>query len=61
MLTLRNTMLGNFLDWCGISFPTGVDAHGLPTALLLSGNPGGDDDLLSVALAAESIIRGDAP
>ncbi len=56
--TLRNTMLGNFLDWCGVSFPTGTDADGLPTALLLSGPPGGDDELLSLALSAEPIIRG---
>ena len=60
LLTLRNTMLGNFLDWCGVSLPTGVDEHGLPTALLLSGPPGGDDDLLSAALTAESIVRGEA-
>lgn len=57
--TLRNTMLGNFLDWCGVSIPSGSDAGGLPTAFLLSGPPGGDDDLLSLAVSAESIIRGD--
>jgi aspartyl-tRNA(Asn)/glutamyl-tRNA(Gln) amidotransferase subunit A len=57
--TLRNTMLGNFLDWCGISIPTGVDEHGLPTALLLSGPAGGDDDLLSLGMMAEPVIRGD--
>jgi aspartyl-tRNA(Asn)/glutamyl-tRNA(Gln) amidotransferase subunit A len=56
--TLRNTMLGNFLDWCGISVPSGVDANGLPTALLLSGAPGADDDLLSLGLSAEPVIRG---
>jgi aspartyl-tRNA(Asn)/glutamyl-tRNA(Gln) amidotransferase subunit A len=58
--TLRNTNLGNFLDWCGISFPSGTDAAGLPTALLLSGPHGGDDALLSLALSAEDVIRGDA-
>jgi aspartyl-tRNA(Asn)/glutamyl-tRNA(Gln) amidotransferase subunit A len=58
-LTLRNTMLGNFLDWCGVSIPTGTDESGLPTALLISGGPGGDDDLLSFALGCESEIRGD--
>ncbi len=57
MLTLRNTMLGNILDWCGVSLPNGADAAGLPTALLLSGLPGADDDLLSVALAAEPVVR----
>jgi aspartyl-tRNA(Asn)/glutamyl-tRNA(Gln) amidotransferase subunit A len=55
--TLRNTMLGNFLDWCGISVPTGVDGNGLPTALLLSGAPGADDELLSLGLLAEPVIR----
>lgn len=58
-LTLRNTMLGNFLDWCGVSLPTGADAAGLPTALLLSGGPGGDDGLLSFVLGCEAEIRGD--
>jgi aspartyl-tRNA(Asn)/glutamyl-tRNA(Gln) amidotransferase subunit A len=58
-LTLRNTMLGNFLDWCGISIPTGADDSGLPTALLISGGPGRDDDLLSFALGCEAEIRGD--
>lgn len=61
MLTLRNTMLGNFLDWCGVSIPSGVDGMGLPTALLLSGSPGCDDALLSAALAAEITIRGEDP
>jgi aspartyl-tRNA(Asn)/glutamyl-tRNA(Gln) amidotransferase subunit A len=59
-LTLRNTMLGNFLDWCGIAVPTGTDAVGLPTSLLLSGGPGDDDALLSLGLAAERVIRGDS-
>lgn len=57
--TLRNTMLGNFLDWCGISVPTGTDDAGLPTALLLSAAPGADDDLLSLGLSAEAVIRGE--
>jgi aspartyl-tRNA(Asn)/glutamyl-tRNA(Gln) amidotransferase subunit A len=59
MRTLRNTLLGNFLDWCGISLPTGVDARGLPTALLLSAEPGADDALLSIGLSAEPVIRGE--
>ncbi len=56
--TLRNTLVGNFLDWCGVSIPTGLDGAGLPTALLLSGGPGRDDALLSLALAAEPVVRG---
>lgn len=59
--TLRNTAPGNFLDWCGVSIPTGLDAAGLPTALLLSAGPGQDDALLSWALAAETMVRGSMP
>ena len=59
--TLRNTLLGNFLDWCGVSIPTGLDGAGLPTALLLSAGPGEDDALLSLALAAEPVVRGAMP
>jgi aspartyl-tRNA(Asn)/glutamyl-tRNA(Gln) amidotransferase subunit A len=55
--TLRNTMLGNFLGWCGVSFPTGTDSAGLPTALLLSGAPATDERLLSFSLTAESLMR----
>ncbi len=57
---LRNTLLGNFLDWCGVSIPNGLDEAVLPTGFLLSGGPGRDDHLLSVAMAAEPLIRGDA-
>jgi aspartyl-tRNA(Asn)/glutamyl-tRNA(Gln) amidotransferase subunit A len=59
--TLRNTLVGNFLDWCGVSIPTGLDGQGLPTALLLSGGPGEDEALLATALTAEPLIRGNAP
>jgi aspartyl-tRNA(Asn)/glutamyl-tRNA(Gln) amidotransferase subunit A len=53
---LRNTMIGNFLDLCGLALPSGTDERGLPTGLLLSA-PGGDDvRLLSVALAAEAAL-----
>lgn len=58
-LTLRNTMLGNFLDWCGVSVPNGIDETGLPTGLLISGAPGADDELLSFVLGCEAEIRGD--
>jgi aspartyl-tRNA(Asn)/glutamyl-tRNA(Gln) amidotransferase subunit A len=58
--TLRNTMLGNLLDWCGVSLPSGTDAAGLPTALLLSAMPGADEALLALAWAAEDLVRGDS-
>lgn len=56
--TLRNTLIGNFLDWCGVSIPCGTGAAGMPVGLLLSGLPNTDDHLLGVALAAEEIVRG---
>jgi aspartyl-tRNA(Asn)/glutamyl-tRNA(Gln) amidotransferase subunit A len=56
-LTLRNTMLGNFLDWCGVSLPCGFDEQGLPAGFLLSGAPGQDEALLGAALEIEEIVR----
>ena len=55
--TLRNTMLGNFLDWCGVAMPSGEDADGMPTSILFSATHGRDTAVLSAALAAEPIIR----
>ncbi len=57
--TLRNTMLGNFLDWCGVAIPNGTDADGMPTSLLLSATHGRDAAVLSAALSAEPVIRVD--
>jgi len=56
-LTLRNTALGNFLDWCGVSLPCGTGDAGMPVGLLLSGMPNADERLLSLALAAEAVVR----
>lgn len=58
--TLRNTLIGNFLDGCGVSIPCGTGDAGMPVGFLLSGRQNDDDHLLSVALAAEAIIRGEA-
>jgi aspartyl-tRNA(Asn)/glutamyl-tRNA(Gln) amidotransferase subunit A len=55
--TLRNTMLGNFLDWCGVSIPSGSDSSGMPTGFLLSASHGRDKQLLGAALAAEQAVR----
>lgn len=56
--TLRNTSLGNFLDWCGLSVPNGADADGMPTGLLLNAAHGRDRALLAAGLALEAAIRG---
>jgi hypothetical protein len=55
--TLRNTMLGNFLDWCGVSIPNGTDAGGMPTGFLFSALHGRDADVLAVGLGTEELIR----
>ncbi|MGV8935848.1 MAG: amidase [Allorhizobium sp.] len=57
--TLRNTLLGNFLDWCGVSIPCGTGDADMPVGFLLSGPARADERLLSVALSAEPVIRGD--
>jgi len=57
--TLRNTALGNFLDWCGVSIPCGKGEADMPVGFLLSAPANRDDALLAVSLAAEAVIRGD--
>ncbi|ARO33402.1 amidase protein (plasmid) [Rhizobium sp. NXC14] len=57
--TLRNTALGNFLDWCGVSIPCGTGVAGMPVGLLLSATANRDEALLGAALAAEAVVRGD--
>jgi aspartyl-tRNA(Asn)/glutamyl-tRNA(Gln) amidotransferase subunit A len=55
--TLRNTALGNFLDWCGVAIPSGVDGEGMPTSLQFLAPHGRDAAVLSAALTAETLIR----
>ncbi|NVD40642.1 amidase [Ensifer sp. HO-A22] len=57
--TLRNTSIGNFLDWCGVSLPCGTGEAGMPVGLLLSAQPHHDAHLLSMALGAEAVVRAD--
>ena len=54
--TLRNTMVGNFLDWCGVALPNGIGADGMPTGLLLSASHGRDAAVLSAALSIEPLL-----
>lgn len=56
LATLRLTMPGSLLDMPGVSLPSGCDALGLPTALLLSAPSGEDARLLRVALSVESVM-----
>jgi aspartyl-tRNA(Asn)/glutamyl-tRNA(Gln) amidotransferase subunit A len=54
--TLRNTMPGNFLDLAGITLPTGRDARGLPTGILVQAPGPAQDTLMGAALAIEPVI-----
>ncbi|WP_455912704.1 amidase [Pseudomonas putida] len=56
LATLRLTMPGSLLDMPGVSLPSGRDALGLPTGLLLSAPSGEDARLLRVALSVESVM-----
>jgi aspartyl-tRNA(Asn)/glutamyl-tRNA(Gln) amidotransferase subunit A len=58
LLALRNTSIGNFLDWCGLSIPSGTDAQGLPTGFMLSARHGQDSALLALGMELEPLIRG---
>lgn len=54
--TLRNTMLGNFLDLCGLAIPSGRTPAGMPASILFS-LPGGEDDrLLSLGLELDRVL-----
>ncbi len=54
--TLRNTLVGNFLDWCGVSLPCGTGASAMPVGLLLSGPRGSDQRVLAAAAAVEGLL-----
>ncbi|WP_047459222.1 amidase [Rhizobium rhizogenes] len=54
--TLRNTLIGNFLDCCGVSLPCGTADGGMPVGFLLSAKRGQDEQLLAAALAAEQVV-----
>ncbi len=56
--TLRNTRIGNFMDWCSLAIPSGVDDEGMPTSVMISQTHGKDAQLLSNGLSLESLIRG---
>jgi aspartyl-tRNA(Asn)/glutamyl-tRNA(Gln) amidotransferase subunit A len=54
---LRNTMLGNILDLCGVALPNGLDPKNMPTSILISAGHGDDDRLLGYALEVERVLR----
>ncbi len=53
---IRLTLPGNVMDMPGVALPTGTDAQGAPTSILLSAGKGGDAELLRLTLAAEKPV-----
>lgn len=53
---LRNTSLFNFLDRCAISLPLPVDGS-MPVGLMLVGETLGDQRLLTLAKAVETVLK----
>ncbi|USG61610.1 amidase family protein [Sneathiella marina] len=54
--TLRNTMLGNFLNLCGLALPNGTDKNNLPTSILFSAPAGSDELLLECGPSFENAV-----
>lgn len=52
--TLRNTMMGNFLNLPGLAMPNGFDGGGMPTSFLLSGLAGQDDLVLGYGTSVQA-------
>ena len=56
MASLRNTMPGNLLDFCGLTIPVGLDGDGMPIGFQIMAARGADEHLLSVGLAVENVV-----
>jgi len=54
--TLRNTLIGNFLDWCGVSIPCGTGAGAMPVGLMISGPRGSDENVLAVSHSVQVFL-----
>jgi aspartyl-tRNA(Asn)/glutamyl-tRNA(Gln) amidotransferase subunit A len=52
---LRNTSLGNILNWCAVSVPCGFTRVGLPIGLMIYAKPFQEDVALRVAYAYEQV------
>ena len=51
LLYLRNTSIGNVLNFCGLSVPCGFTKIGLPIGLLIYGKPFQEDLILRIGYA----------
>lgn len=54
---LRNTMIGNILGVCALALPSGIDADGMPTSIMLNAPGAADEMLLSYGLPIEQALQ----
>ena len=52
---LRNTSIGNILNFCGLSVPCGFTSSGLPIGLLIYGKPFSEDLVLRAGYAFQQV------
>lgn len=57
--TLRNTLIGNFLDWCAVSIPCGKGTAEMPVGFQIAACANRDEYMLAAAMAVEGFIRSD--
>ena len=57
LAALRNTMIGNYFNLCGLTIPSGTDAGGLPTGILFNALANEDDRLLCYGLSIDDVLR----
>jgi aspartyl-tRNA(Asn)/glutamyl-tRNA(Gln) amidotransferase subunit A len=50
---LRNTVIGNVLNFCALSVPCGFTRQGLPIGLMIYGKPGQEEVILRIGYAFE--------
>ncbi|PPR78689.1 MAG: Glutamyl-tRNA(Gln) amidotransferase subunit A [Alphaproteobacteria bacterium MarineAlpha2_Bin1] len=55
-LILRNTMIGNYFNLPGVTFPSGFDMNGIPTGILLSSYSNSDEELLCYSRNLEKLF-----
>ena len=57
LLALRNTMIGNYFNLCGLTMPSGADARGLPAGIMFNAPARKDETLLCYGLSLDRVLR----
>lgn len=56
VLSLRNTMVANLMNLCGLTLPAGVDAAGMPVGLQLLAGPWQEAHVLRLGASLEGLL-----